>query len=64
MKLPEPSFESQTKRKIGQLQEKSHLRSGRPGEWRDVLSDQHKARCKEIFGDVLVKLGYETGQDW
>ena len=57
-------FEIQAKRKVGQVQEKSHLRSGRPGQWRDVLSDQHKARCKEVFGHLLIKLGYETGQDW
>jgi hypothetical protein len=58
------SFERQTKRKIGQVQAKSHLRSGRPGEWRDVLSERQKARCKEVFGDVLIKLNYETGYDW
>lgn len=58
------SFERQTKRKVGQVEAKSHLRSGRPGEWRDVLSDRQKARCKEVFGDVLIRLGYETGYDW
>ena len=58
------SFERQTKRKVGQVEARSHLRSGRPGEWRDVLSDRQKARCKEVFGDVLIKLGYETGYDW
>ena len=58
------SFENQTKRKVGEVQAKSHLRSGRPGEWRDVLSEKHKARCKELFGDALIKLGYETGGAW
>ncbi len=58
------SFERQTKRRVGQVQAQSHLRSGRPGEWRDVLSDRQKARCKEAFGDVLIRLGYETDHDW
>jgi hypothetical protein len=58
------SFERQTKRKVGEVQAKSHLRSGRPGEWRDVLSERHKARCKELFGQTLITLGYETGSDW
>jgi hypothetical protein len=58
------SFEQQTKRKIGEVQAGSHLRSGRPGEWRKVLTDRQKARCKEVFGDVLIKLGYESGNDW
>jgi len=58
------SFERQTKRKVGEVQAKSHLRSGRPGEWRDVLSERHKARCKELFGQALITLGYETGSDW
>src|SRR5262245_42634357 len=58
------SFERQTKRKVGQVDAKSHLRSGRPGEWRDVLSERHRLRCKEVFGDALIKLGYETGDDW
>jgi hypothetical protein len=58
------SFENQTKRKIGEVQPKSHLRSGRPGEWRHLLSDGQKARCKEVLGEALIRLGYETSKEW
>jgi hypothetical protein len=58
------SFENQTRRKVGQIQTGSHLRSGRPGEWREVLSERHVARCKEALGDALVKLRYEEGDSW
>lgn len=58
------SFESQTKGTIGEVQTNSHLRSGRPGQWREVFSAQSMARCKEVLGDALIELGYETGHDW
>lgn len=58
------SFERRSGRKIGDVRERSHLRSGCPGQWRDVLTDRQKARCREVFGDVLTQLGYESGRDW
>jgi hypothetical protein len=58
------SFESRTKRKIGEVLPKSHLRSGRPGQWREVFTAGHIARSKEVLAEALIKLGYETGYDW
>jgi hypothetical protein len=58
------SFERKTKRKIGMVEENSHLRSGRTNQWEDIFSDQHKEYFKTHFGDVLITLGYEANHDW
>ncbi|MCC0175945.1 sulfotransferase domain-containing protein [Waterburya agarophytonicola K14] len=58
------SFKNQSRRKKGIVNQKSHLRSGRTGEWREIFGDRHKQEFKQIFGDVLIKLGYETNNDW
>ena len=41
-----------------------HVRSGRPGQWKDVLEAEHILRFKELTGDLLVRLGYEHSSDW
>jgi len=44
---------------------KSHtFRSGKTGGWRDHFTDDHKKLFKEVAGDLLVRLGYETSNDW
>jgi hypothetical protein len=42
----------------------AHVRSGRPGEWRDAFEPEHIAKFKELTGNLLVQLGYETNMDW
>lgn len=42
----------------------SHVRSGRPGEWRSRLGPDHIAAFKELTGDLVVRLGYEATSDW
>jgi hypothetical protein len=42
----------------------SHVRSGRPGEWRDTFKPEHTSAFKEATGDLLVRLGYESTTDW
>lgn len=45
--------------------EKSHtFRSGETGGWREYFTDEHKALFKDEAGDLLVRLGYETNNDW
>jgi hypothetical protein len=39
-------------------------RKGQPGEWRQFFSEQNKHVFKEIAGDLLVQLGYETDMTW
>ena len=41
-----------------------HARSGMPGEWRSRLAPDHIDRFKELTGDLVVRLGYETGPEW
>ena len=58
------SFENVAKRPIGQIKSKSHLRSGKPGEWKTYFTEQNKVYFKELAGDSLIKLGYEMNNDW
>lgn len=44
---------------------KSHtFRSGKTGGWRDHFTEGHKKLFKDVAGDLLVKLGYESSNDW
>jgi len=44
---------------------RSHtFRKGKAGGWREELSEEHRAAVKEVAGDLLIELGYETGLDW
>lgn len=58
------SFRNVAGRQVGDVAERSHLRSGRPGEWREHLSAAHIERMKELAGDGLIALGYEQSLDW
>jgi hypothetical protein len=42
----------------------SHVRSGQPGEWRGAFEPSHIAHFKQLTGDLIVRLGYETSTDW
>jgi hypothetical protein len=44
---------------------KSHtFRSGKTGGWREHFTADHKSLFKDVAGDLLVRLGYEKGNDW
>jgi len=40
------------------------FRSGKTGEWRKHFTDEHKRIFKEVAGDLLIKLGFETDKNW
>ena len=40
------------------------FRKGKSGGWRNHFSDEHKQIFKDITGDLLIELGYETDNDW
>lgn len=40
------------------------FRSGKTGEWKKHFTPEHKKLFKEVAGDLLIQLGYETGRDW
>jgi Sulfotransferase domain len=43
---------------------KSHLRSGKCGEWKQYFKKEHKDLFKTMYPDALVKLGYEKDDNW
>jgi hypothetical protein len=47
-----------------QLKASGHIRSGEVGQWKQYFTRQHKERFLELFGDVLIRLGYEDDNDW
>lgn len=49
---------SRTGGKIGKTKQKSHLRSGRSGQWKDELEPDHIAYIERELGPVLRKFGY------
>lgn len=58
------SFRNRAKREPGQIQEGSHFRSGKAGQWREEFTPEHITLCKALFGEALIQLGYEKGLDW
>jgi hypothetical protein len=42
----------------------STFREGRIGGWRDKLTPEQIALFKDVAGDQLIALGYETSRDW
>ncbi len=40
------------------------FRSGKTGSWQQFFSEEHKKLFKDVAGDLVVKLGYEKGNDW
>ena len=42
----------------------NHIRSGKVQDWDRYLNNFHKKRFLELFGDALVRLGYETNDSW
>jgi Sulfotransferase domain len=45
-------------------QRQQHVRSGRPGAWREEFGPEHVALFKELSGSLLVRLGYEKDVNW
>ncbi len=46
------------------LVESDHVRSGKKSQWRTFFKQNHKDRFLELFGDALIRLGYETDSSW
>ena len=58
------SFKKKTRRNIGEIKNKSHLRSGRSKQWENEFSEMHKEYFKKLHGADLIKLGYEGHMNW
>jgi hypothetical protein len=48
----------------GQEDERHHYRKGIAGDWRNYFTPQVTAEFKARHGDLLIRLGYESAQDW
>lgn len=40
------------------------FRKGSIGDWKEEFNEEHKNAFKEIAGELLIKLGYETDYNW
>ncbi len=40
------------------------FRKGKPGNWREHFTSANITAFKEATGDLLMRLGYESSQDW
>jgi len=58
------SFQNLSGRSFGEVEEQSHLRSGRTSQWEDHFDEELKSRFKELAGDAVVQLGYEEDNHW
>ena len=58
------SFERGAKRERGQEDSSSRYRKGVAGDWKNAFTEGDKRVFKEAAGGLLVKLGYEKGDDW
>jgi hypothetical protein len=47
-----------------QVKPSDHIRSGEVGQWKQYFTRKHKERFLELFGDVLIRLGYEDDDGW
>jgi hypothetical protein len=47
-----------------EIEKMRHVSSPRATKWKEYFETQHKNAFLDKFGDVLVKLGYETGDNW
>ncbi len=57
-------FETVYKRKLGELDEKSHGRQGLPGDWKNHFSPSIRQEFLQRTGDLLVAAGYEKDTMW
>lgn len=51
-------------RKKGEEDKKHHYRKGVAGDWRNYFTPAVKSEFKKLYGDLLIKTGYEESNDW
>lgn len=51
-------------RERGQEDVQSHYRKGTPSDWINHFESVHTDYFKSLYNDTLIKLGYETTDDW
>lgn len=59
------SFQVKTRgREKGAANERSHLRKGASGDWRNYFSPDHTERFKELYPELVPALGYHPDDNW
>ncbi len=58
------SFEKMAKRKRGEENNRSFMRKGIAGDWKNKFSKEACVVFDKYAGDMLIKLGYETDHNW
>ena len=58
------NFSAMTQRRIGEINNGVHLRSGASGQWRQYFSEFHKSMFKRLYPHALQILGYEKNETW
>lgn len=48
----------------GEVKDVGHVRSGKPRQWVEYFDRPLRHRFRELFGDALVRLGYEPDDAW
>jgi lipopolysaccharide transport system ATP-binding protein len=48
----------------GQEDVRHHYRKGVAGDWRNYFTSRVTAEFKARYGDLLIRLGYESSLDW
>ena len=48
----------------GNLRKSVHVRAAKEKQWEKYFKPKHKARFLELYGDALIKLGYENSHEW
>jgi len=48
----------------GKVRNDTHIRSGKSQQWVRYFKPIHKRRFLELFGDALIRLGYESDDRW
>jgi lipopolysaccharide transport system ATP-binding protein len=58
------SFRRRTWWRFGRENVKSHFRKGVAGDWKNHFDGELKQRFKSLYGDALIRAGYEKSLEW
>lgn len=57
-------YEKVAGREKGEEDPSSHYRKGKAGDWCNYFTPYHVRVFKEMFPELVTKLGYEESSDW
>lgn len=58
------SFENQTRRKPGQEDVKSFIRTGQPGDWKERFTRRSAKTFNNYYSHEMMKLAYVKNDSW